>query len=228
MSFFFFSNSPGDTLRGIDICRQIDQVSNESQYSIGLNANSCIILSEVIMTTTPNVLAEVIFFLRRRINLKRQPKTIFLTLAVIDHLSKSCGEQFLLALDEKFCNKMFKVAIHYNKLSGPENIAVATLILELIQFWGVSQSLNEDRYPQLIRLYRNSLAQNLPFKRPVIMSPDNMQHAFRQSSYHFNTQESFPNNNRLDINTGFPLPKFLLVCGPLIFILILNNSNAIS
>lgn len=104
------------------------------------------------------------FLVRRKLS-SSKPKTVFLTVSLIEALVKNGVERVYSAIGtDAFMKEIAKVARKYNGRSGAENMEVAELVLDVIQAWGEEFLSRRKRYPAFVTTYHNLRKEGLQFK----------------------------------------------------------------
>jgi hypothetical protein len=104
------------------------------------------------------------FLVRRKLS-SSKPKTVFLTVSLVEALVKNGVERVYSAIGtDAFMKEIAKVARKYNGRSGAENMEVAELVLDVIQAWGEEFLSRRKRYPAFVTTYHNLRKEGLQFK----------------------------------------------------------------
>ena len=104
------------------------------------------------------------FLLRRKLS-SSKPKTVFLTISLVEALVKNGVESVYSAIGtDAFMKEVAKVARKYNLRSGADNMEVAELVLDVIQAWGEEFLSRRKRFPAFVTTYHNLRKEGLQFK----------------------------------------------------------------
>ena len=104
------------------------------------------------------------FLVRRKLS-SNKPKTVFLTISLVEALVKNGVERVYSAIGtDAFMKEIAKVARKYNGRSGAENMEVSELVLDVIQAWGEEFLSRRKRYPAFVTTYHNLRKEGLQFK----------------------------------------------------------------
>lgn len=151
------------------IKKAIDDSTNDYMIRPDRQANDTCV-EQVKKTTSSNsinvdiVMKDVLLYFRRKFDAK-QPKVVYLTLCLLDHLVRNCDHLFLrYVCDDSFLNIIEKLAKKYHVKTGSENREVADFCLDMIQVWGESFIEYQSHYGNVLRLYQRLKRENLPFK----------------------------------------------------------------
>lgn len=111
------------------------------------------------------ILAQVVFLLRRKLT-SRQPKQVYLTIALVESLVKNCGTRLHAAVNnEAFTAEMCRVARKFVRLSGPDNLEVSEACLDVLQAWGEAFLPRQRQFPNLVKAYQDLRVEGLPFRK---------------------------------------------------------------
>ena len=106
----------------------------------------------------------MVFLLRRKLTSSR-PKTVFLTISLVEALVKNGDAHVHEAIgSEAFMKEMAKVARKYNGKGGSDNIEVAELSLDVIQAWGEAFLSRQRQFPAFVKTYHDLRKEGLHFK----------------------------------------------------------------
>lgn len=104
------------------------------------------------------------FLVRRKLS-SSKPKTVFLTISLVEALVKNGVERVYSAIGtDAFMKEIAKVARKYNGRSGADNMEVAELVLDVIQAWGEEFLSRRKRFPAFVTTYHNLRKEGLQFK----------------------------------------------------------------
>ena len=108
--------------------------------------------------------AEVMILFRRKLSSSR-PKTVSLTISLVEALVKNGTMSVHSAVaNESFMKEMAKVARKYNGKIGSDNIEVAELALDVIQAWGEAFLSRQKQFPAFVKTYHDLRKEGLRFK----------------------------------------------------------------
>lgn len=161
--------TPGANLIGLEkiafdeIKTAVERCANDFLLRPDWDANmNCVDL--VINSRNQNVLAEMVFIFRKKIN-NKNPKVVFHTLVLIEALVKNCGAPMHQAVNaESFMKEMGKCARKYVGKVGADSKEVADQCLDMIQAWGEGFLPHQQTFPNIIRLYQELRRERMPFK----------------------------------------------------------------